>query len=83
MASIAVGADDAGASLKERPAAYLRQRGYQVADYGNGEADYLDVAAEVARRWPGVSTTAPCWSAAPASAWPSPPTRSPRSEAGN
>ena len=41
MASIAV-----GASLKERMAAYLRERGYQVDDYGNGGD--LDVAAEVA-----------------------------------
>jgi ribose 5-phosphate isomerase B len=49
MASIAVGADDAGAPLKERLAAYLRQRGFQVADYGNGDGlDYPDVAAEVA-----------------------------------
>ena len=49
MAPIAVGADDAGAPLKERLAAYLRQRGFQVADYGNGDGlDYPDVAAEVA-----------------------------------
>ena len=50
MAAIAVGADDAGAPLKERLAAYLRQRGFQVADYGNGDGlDYPDVAAEVAQ----------------------------------
>ena len=49
MASIAIGADEAGAPLKERLAAYLRQRGFQVADYGNGDGlDYPDVAAEVA-----------------------------------
>jgi ribose 5-phosphate isomerase B len=49
MASIAVGADDAGAPLKERLAAYLQQRGYRVKDFGNGAGrDYPDVAAEVA-----------------------------------
>ena len=49
MAAIAVGADDAGAPLKERLAAYLRQEGFQVQDYGNGAGrDYPDVAAEVA-----------------------------------
>jgi ribose 5-phosphate isomerase RpiB len=47
MASIAVGADDAGAPLKERLAAYLQQRGYRVKDFGNGAGrDYPDVAAE-------------------------------------
>ncbi|HEV2894372.1 MAG TPA: RpiB/LacA/LacB family sugar-phosphate isomerase, partial [Actinomycetota bacterium] len=41
MASIAIGADDAGAPLKERLAAYLQQRGFQVEDYGNGDGlDY-------------------------------------------
>jgi ribose 5-phosphate isomerase B len=46
---IAVGADEAGAPLKEHLAGYLRQRGYQVRDYGNGTGlDYPDVAAEVA-----------------------------------
>ena len=46
---IAVGADEAGAPLKEHLAGYLRQRGYQVRDYGNGDGlDYPDVAAEVA-----------------------------------
>jgi ribose 5-phosphate isomerase B len=46
---IAVGADEAGAPLKEHLASYLRQRGYQVRDYGNGTGlDYPDVAAEVA-----------------------------------
>jgi ribose 5-phosphate isomerase B len=49
MAAIAVGADDAGAALKERLAAYLQQRGYQVRDFGNGAGqDYPEVAAEVA-----------------------------------
>ena len=49
MATIAVGADDAGAPLKERLAAYLRQRGFEVTDFGNGDGrDYPDVAAEVA-----------------------------------
>jgi ribose 5-phosphate isomerase B len=46
---IAVGADQAGAPLKEHLAAYLRQQGHQVRDYGNGDGlDYPDVAAEVA-----------------------------------
>ena len=49
MGSIAVGADDAGAPLKERLAAYLREHGYEVKDFGNGDGqDYPDVAAEVA-----------------------------------
>ena len=49
MAAIAVGADDAGAPLKDRLAAYLKERGYDVKDFGNGtEQDYPDVAAEVA-----------------------------------
>jgi ribose 5-phosphate isomerase B len=49
MAAIAVGADEAGAPLKERLADYMREHGYEVKDYGNGtEQDYPDVAAEVA-----------------------------------
>ncbi len=49
MAAIAIGADDAGAPLKERLAYYLHQKGWEVKDYGNGsEQDYPDVAAEVA-----------------------------------
>jgi ribose 5-phosphate isomerase B len=49
MAAIAVGADEAGAPLKERLADYMREHGYDVKDYGNGtEQDYPDVAAEVA-----------------------------------
>jgi ribose 5-phosphate isomerase B len=49
MKEIAVGADEAGAPLKERLADYMRQHGYAVKDYGNGtEQDYPDVAAEVA-----------------------------------
>jgi ribose 5-phosphate isomerase B len=49
MGSIAVGADDAGAPLKERLAAYLQERGLEVKDFGNGDGvDYPDVAAEVA-----------------------------------
>jgi ribose 5-phosphate isomerase B len=50
MGSIAIGADDAGAPLKERLAAYLQQRGFQIRDFGNGDGvDYPDVAAEVAQ----------------------------------
>jgi ribose 5-phosphate isomerase B len=49
MAAIAVGADEAGAPLKDRLADYMREHGYEVKDYGNGtEQDYPDVAAEVA-----------------------------------
>jgi ribose 5-phosphate isomerase B len=49
MGLIAVGADDAGAPLKEHLAAYLRQQGWEVKDFGNGAGrDYPDVAAEVA-----------------------------------
>ena len=49
MTAIAVGADEAGAPLKERLAQYMRENGYEVKDYGNGsEVDYPDVAAEVA-----------------------------------
>jgi ribose 5-phosphate isomerase B len=49
MKEIAVGADEAGAPLKERLSDYMKQHGYAVKDYGNGsEQDYPDVAAEVA-----------------------------------
>jgi ribose 5-phosphate isomerase B len=49
VAPIAVGADSAGASLKEHLARYLEDHGYEVKDYGNAEyADYPDVAAQVA-----------------------------------
>jgi ribose 5-phosphate isomerase B len=49
MGSIAIGADDAGAPLKERLAAYLQDHGYEVKDFGDGDGvDYPDVAAEVA-----------------------------------
>jgi ribose 5-phosphate isomerase B len=49
MAAIAVGADSAGAPLKEHLAKYLQDHGYEVKDYGNADyADYPDVAAEVA-----------------------------------
>ena len=49
MTSIAIGADEAGAPLKEHLARYMRDAGYEVKDYGNGtEQDYPDVAAEVA-----------------------------------
>lgn len=51
MTSIAVGADSAGADLKDHLAQYMRDKGYEVKDYGNGtEQDYPDVAAEVASR---------------------------------
>ena len=49
MQPIAVGADEAGAPLKEHLAQYLEERGYDIKDYGNGtEQDYPDVAADVA-----------------------------------
>jgi ribose 5-phosphate isomerase B len=51
MPSIAVGADSAGADLKDHLAQYMRDKGYEVKDYGNGtEQDYPDVAAAVASR---------------------------------
>ena len=49
MQAIAVGADEAGAPLKEHLAKYLEDNGYETKDYGNGsEQDYPDVAARVA-----------------------------------
>lgn len=49
MSQIAIGADEAGAPLKEHLAKYLEDHGYEVKDYGNGtEQDYPDVASEVA-----------------------------------
>ena len=49
MQPIAVGADEAGAPLKEHLAKYLEDNGYDIKDYGNGsEQDYPDVAAQVA-----------------------------------
>jgi ribose 5-phosphate isomerase B len=49
MQPIAVGADEAGAPLKEHLAHYLEDNGYDVRDYGNGtEQDYPDVASRVA-----------------------------------
>jgi ribose 5-phosphate isomerase B len=49
MPAIAVGADEAGAPLKERLATFMQQRGYEVKDFGNGtEQDYPDVAVAVA-----------------------------------
>ena len=49
MQPIAVGADEAGAPLKEHLAKYLEEQGYDIKDYGNGtEQDYPDVAAHVA-----------------------------------
>ena len=50
MGPIAIGADDAGAPLKERLTDYLQRRGFEVRDFGNGDGlDYPDVAAEVAQ----------------------------------
>jgi ribose 5-phosphate isomerase B len=49
MQPIAIGADEAGAPLKEHLAHYLTENGYEIKDYGNGsEQDYPDVASEVA-----------------------------------
>jgi ribose 5-phosphate isomerase B len=48
MQRIAVGADEAGAPLKEHLANYLEEHGYEIKDYGNGtDEDYPDVAARV------------------------------------
>jgi ribose 5-phosphate isomerase B len=49
MTAIAIGADEAGAPLKDHLAKYLEEAGYEVRDFGNGtEQDYPDVAAAVA-----------------------------------
>ncbi len=49
MSSIAIGADEAGAALKNHLGNYLEQHGYEVKDFGDGnEQDYPDVAADVA-----------------------------------
>lgn len=49
MEPIAIGADEAGAPLKEHLAGFLEANGYAVEDYGNGtEQDYPDVASAVA-----------------------------------
>lgn len=47
MSQIAIGADGAGAPLKDHLAKYLRDNGYEVKDYG-ADRDYPDVASEVA-----------------------------------
>lgn len=50
---IALAADHAGFSLKEKVAAYLRDKGYEVEDYGPGQpepVDYPDFAETVATR---------------------------------
>lgn len=47
MSQIAIGADGAGAPLKDHLAKYLRDNGYEVKDYG-ADQDYPDVASEVA-----------------------------------
>jgi ribose 5-phosphate isomerase RpiB len=58
MAAIAVGADSAGASLKEHLARYLQDHGYEVKDFGNADfADYPDVAAAVDERHRAARTT--------------------------
>lgn len=50
MATIAVGADEAGAPLKNHLVDYLRERGYEITDFGNGDdVDYPDVASDVAQ----------------------------------
>ena len=49
MTAIAVGADEAGAPLKDHLAKYLEEAGYEAKDFGNGTGqDYPDVAAAVA-----------------------------------
>ncbi|HTI13616.1 MAG TPA: ribose 5-phosphate isomerase B [Dictyobacter sp.] len=49
MKTIAIGADDAGAPLKEHLATYLKEHGYEIKDFGNGtDQDYPDVADAVA-----------------------------------
>ncbi len=49
MQSIAIGADDAGAPLKQHLAKYLQDSGYEITDFGDGDGqDYPDVASAVA-----------------------------------
>ncbi len=49
MQPIAIGADDAGAPLKEHLARYLQDNGYEIEDFGNADGqDYPDVASAVA-----------------------------------
>ncbi len=49
MPTIGVGADDAGAPLKDHLVKYLEEHGYEVKDYGvEPYQDYPEVAADVA-----------------------------------
>src|SRR5215217_7835453 len=51
MSSIVIGADDAAFELKEILAQHMRDKGYEVKDYGvhsKDPVDYPDVAVEVA-----------------------------------
>ena len=51
MAAIAIGADDAAYELKEMLAQHMRDRGYEVKDFGvhsTDPVDYPDIAVEVA-----------------------------------
>ena len=80
MASVALGADHAGWELKEALKAWLIDQGHQILDFGThspDSVDYPDYAAQVAEAVAADKAEPACSSAAPASAWPSPPTRSP------
>jgi ribose 5-phosphate isomerase B len=51
MSSIAIGADDAAFELKETLAQHMRDKGYEVKDFGvhsKDPVDYPDVAVEIA-----------------------------------
>ena len=80
VSTIALGADHAGYGLKEALKGWLIDHNYQVLDLGTHSTesvDYPDYAALVARVGRGSTrSSAASWSAAPASACPSRPTRS-------
>ncbi len=78
MVAVALGADHAGWELKEALKAWLIDQGHHVLDFGThspDSVDYPDYAAQVAEAVAVARWTMACWFAAPASAWPSRPTR--------
>ena len=81
MTAIAIGADEAGAPLKDHLAKYLRGGGLRGQGLRQRHRPGLPGRRRGGRRGGrrAASTTARCSSAAPAWAWRSPPTRSPAS----
>ena len=78
---IAIGADHAGYQLKDSLKKLLDEMGVAYEDFGTTSAAVGGLsrlcAGGRATAWPAASSIAASWSAAPASAWRSPPTRSP------